>query len=94
MKRALALLIGSIVLCSGCGTRHPTVPPAPVILNVPDCPSPKPPAVPPFDGSIPFDAPDNVARLMDRDDALRAYINVLEATIFCFRQQRGRNESE
>lgn len=85
MKRALVLLIVSIGLCSGCGHKRA----APLILNLPDCPAPAPPALPLLDGSAPLDAPDNVARLMERDDRMRAHIDGLNAALRCF--QAGRN---
>ena len=85
MKRAIVLLVASIVLCSGCGRKQA----APLILNLPDCPAPAPPALPLIDGSAPLDAPDNVARLMKRDDRIRAYIDGLNAALRCY--QAGRN---
>ena len=86
MKRAVALFCASIVLCSlcGCGRRQP----AQLILNLPDCPAPSVPALPELDGSVPLDAPDNVARLMERDDRMRAYIDGQSAALRCF--QAGR----
>ena len=80
MKHAIVLLVASIVLCSGCGPK--------LILNVPDCPAPAPPVLPLIDGSAPLDAPDNVARLMERDDRIRAYIDGLNAALCCY--QAGR----
>ena len=93
MRRAGVLLIGLIVLCSGCGEKRVEVP-APLILKLPDCPSPEPPDLPSFDGGVPFDSPENAARLLERDDVLRAYIDGLEAAIRCFRRQRTSDESE
>ena len=84
MKRVVALFCASIVLCSGCGPKQA----APLILNVPDCPAPAPPVLPLIDGSAPLDAPDNVARLMERDDRIRAYIDGLNAALCCY--QAGR----
>lgn len=85
MKRALVLLTVLIVLCSGCGRKQA----APLILNLPACPAPAPPALPLIDGSVPLDAPDNVERLMERDDRIRAYIDGLNAALRCY--QAGRN---
>lgn len=93
MRRAGVLLIGLIVLCSGCGTKA-DIPTAPLILKLPDCPCPEVPALPIFDGTIPFDSPENTARLLERDDMLRAYIDGLEATIRCFRRQRITHDSK
>lgn len=85
MKHAIVLLVASIVLCSGCGPKQA----APLSLNLPDCPAPAPPVLPLIDGSAPLDAPDNVARLMERDDRMRAYIDGLNAALRCY--QAGRN---
>lgn len=85
MKRAFVLLTVLIVLCSGCGRKQA----APLILNLPDCPAPASPALPLIDGSVPLDAPDNVERLMERDDRIRAYIDGLNAALRCY--QAGRN---
>lgn len=85
MKRAFVLLTVLIVLCSGCGRKQAP----PLILNAPDCPAPAPPALPLIDGSVPLDAPDNVERLMERDDRIRAYIDGLNAALRCY--QAGRN---
>ena len=91
MRHAGVLLIGLIVLCSGCGAKA-DIPAAPLILKLPDCPSPGVPVLPTFDGTAPFDSPENTARLLERDDILRAYIDGLEATIRCFRRQREEHE--
>lgn len=84
MKHAAVLLLVSIVLCSGCG-RQASVPP---ILNLPDCPAPSVPILPKLDATEPLDSPENVARLLARDDALRAYIGGLDAALRCY-QARG-----
>lgn len=97
MKRASALLIVSIGLCRrgavgiilmlclcGCGARQAAQP----VLNVPDCPAPSAPALPPLDASEPLESPANAARLLERDDVIRAYINGLNAALDCFRARR------
>lgn len=78
------LLIALIGLCSGCSA---ALPPAPLILNLPDCPAPASPVLPLMDGGQPFDAPDNVSVLMRRDDILRFYIKGLQAAIICYQKQ-------
>ena len=86
MKRAVVLFCASIVLCSlcGCGRRQPT----PLILNLPDCPAPSVPALPELDGEEPLDSPENIARLLERDDRFRAHIDGLNAALRC-EQARG-----
>jgi hypothetical protein len=95
MRHASVALIALIVLCSlgGCGTRTPELAPPPVILNLPDCPAPDAPRLPPINGALPFDAPANIAALLERDDVMRAYIKGLDAAITCFRRSSpGRNQ--
>lgn len=85
MTRAVALLIGSIALCSACAR------PAPVTVTAPlvECPAPAAPTLPALDPSKPLDSPANVEALMLRDDALRGYIRGLESAVNCyFRQVR------
>lgn len=94
MKRAIVLLVASIVLCSGCGVKQREIPPAPLILNLPDCPAPNPPALPLIDGSAPLDGPENAAAFLERDDVLRAYIDGLTAALRCYRQGKEKHESE
>lgn len=84
MKHAVVLLLVSIVLCSGCG-RQASIPP---ILNLPDCPAPSVPILPELDAAESLDSPENVACLLARDDALRAYIGGLDAALRCY-QARG-----
>lgn len=77
-----------IALGSGCAARAlPVVPPAPVVVSVLPCPAPSRPPLPPVDGSLPFDAPANVAALLERDDAARAYVRALEAALDCHARQ-------
>lgn len=95
MKRAFVPLIGLIALCSlyGCGgKRLPEVPAPPAILNLPDCPVPERPALPRIIGAIPFDAPENIAVFLERDDIMRAYIKGLEAAVGCFRRVKQQGE--
>ena len=85
MKRAVVPLLVSIVLCScGCGQKQA----APLILNLPDCPAPSVPILPELDAAESLDSPENVACLLARDDALRAYIGGLDAALRCY-QARG-----
>jgi hypothetical protein len=89
MQRAKLPLIVLIVLFSlaGCAAPgRPSLPAPPVMLNLPDCPAPARPALASIDGGLPFDAPANVAALLERDDALRLHVQGLEATITCYRQ--------
>jgi hypothetical protein len=69
-------------------TGKPYAPAPPVMHSVPDCPAPERPQLPPYDGSLPFDAPENVEALLERDDNLRLHIDALEATITCYRRQK------
>jgi hypothetical protein len=89
MKLANALLIASIVLGStGCGAVRPSLPAPPVILNLPDCPAPARPRLVPVNGALPFDAPANVAALLERDDTLRLHVQALEAVITCYSKDK------
>lgn len=97
MKHALILLIALIGLCSltGCGApRQATLAPPPLILSLPDCPTPEAPRLPRINGSLPFDAPANVKILLERDDILRAYIKGLNATVQCFRRTTAKKEPQ
>jgi hypothetical protein len=91
MKRAGAPLIGLIALGSltGCGVAGSALPVPPAVLALPDCPAPARPALAVVDGALPFDAPANVAAILERDDALRLHVLALEATIACYRRQRA-----
>ena len=86
MKRAVALLSASIVICSGCARVAKQA--APVILTPPDCPTPSVPALPELDAAEPLDSPENLSRLLERDDRIRAYIDGLNAALRC-EQARG-----
>lgn len=84
LRSRCAACIILMQLCSGCGGKQAP----PLILNVPDCPAPAPPALPEIDGSAPLDSPANVERLMERDDRIRVHIDGLNAALRCF--QAGR----
>lgn len=86
MKRAAALLSASIVICSCCGCGQKQA--APLILNLPDCPAPTVPVLPELDAAEPLDSPENIARLLERDDRFRAYVDGLNAALRC-EQARG-----
>lgn len=86
------LLISGLVLLGSALSGCTSLPPAPLILNLPDCPSPVRPDLPLVDGELPFDNLANINILLQRDDFMRAYIISLEATITCFQQQRGHYE--
>lgn len=88
MPRAWPLLIASIALGSGCAARPvPVVPPAPVVVGAKPCATPPRPALPPVDGSVPFDTPANVDALLHRDDIHRTYAEALEAALACYKRQ-------
>lgn len=85
MKRAVALLSVLIVLCScGCGQKQA----APLILRYHDCPAPSVPVLPELDAAEPLDSPENLFRLLERDDRFRAYIDGLKSALQC-EQARG-----
>lgn len=89
MRHAARLLIALIVLGSmGCAA-HQAEPE--LVLTPPpsECPAPARPALPSLDAELPFDHPENVQVLMERDDLCRAYIQGLEATVDCYRRQIG-----
>ena len=95
MKHASVALIALTVLCSvsGCAGRQPDkLPAAPLILNLPDCPEPGRPWLPAINGNLPFDAPENIEALLERDDILRFHIKAWEATGACYRRQPTREE--
>lgn len=85
MKRAVALLSVLIVLCScGCGQKQV----APLIFKYHDCPAPSVPVLPELDAAEPLDSPENIVRLLERDDRFRAYIDGLKSALQC-EQARG-----
>lgn len=85
MKHAVALLSVLIVLCScGCGQKQA----APLILKYHDCPAPSVPVLPELDAAEPLDSPENLSRLLGRDDSFRAYIDGLKSALQC-EQARG-----
>jgi hypothetical protein len=62
---------------------------------LPDCPAPARPTLARIDGALPFDAPANVAAVLERDDALRLHVEGLEATIACYqRDQAGQAKGD
>ena len=83
MKRAVALLSALIVLCSGCGKQA-----APLVINLPDCPSPSVPLLPDLHATEPLESPENLSRLLEKDDRIRAYIDGLKSALQC-EQARG-----
>lgn len=85
MQRAIALFCASIALCScGCGQKQA----APLILEHQTCPAPAVPILPELSGEEPLDSPENLSRLLERDDKIRAYIDGLNAALRC-EQARG-----
>lgn len=60
----LLTLLGSLLLAAGCAERLPELPPAPRIVLARACPAPERPELPPVDGELPFDAPENISALM------------------------------
>lgn len=74
-----------LLMCCGCGRQQA----APHILNLPDCPAPPAPVLPELDAAEPLDSPENVARLLTRDDRMRAYMDGLIAALRCH-QARGK----
>lgn len=44
--------------------------------------------LPDMDGAEPLDSPENISRLLERDDRIRAYIDGLNAALRC-EQARG-----
>ncbi|GFM37984.1 lipoprotein [Desulfovibrio psychrotolerans] len=87
-KRAVPLLIILTALGSGCAVRPvPVVPPAPVVLRTVLCPAPVRPVLPSVNGNLPFDAPENLTVLLERDDTYRAYAEGLEAAVECYSAQ-------
>lgn len=94
MQPASALLI-ALTVCglNGCAAREP-VTPAPLILNLPDCPAPEAPALPPLDGTLAFDSPENVAVIMERDDILRRYVDGLRAALRCYNTRAAKEHHE
>lgn len=85
MRHGMLLLIGSIVLCSGCTTRKPVQ--AMVVHQTLECPAPERPELPVITGALPLDHSENVETLMERDDMLRQYIQGLQDCVECYRRQ-------
>ena len=85
MKHAAVLFCALIVLCSGCGQKQSA---APLVLEHHDCPTPSVPVLPDLEAAEPLDSPENIARLIERDDRLRSYIAGLKSALQC-EQARG-----
>lgn len=94
MQLASALLI-ALTVCgiSGCAAQVPLAP-APRILTLPDCPAPSPPTLPPLNGMVSFDAPENIAILMERDDIVRRYVDGLCAALRCYTTSAAKENHE
>ena len=84
----LLTLLGSLLLAAGCAERLPELPPAPHIMLARDCPAPERPDLPPVNGELPFDAPENISAFMRRDTILKSYAEGLEAAVDCDRKAR------
>lgn len=81
-------LLGSLLLAAGCGERMPELLAPPYTLPVRDCPTPKRPALPSVDGTLPFDSPENIAVFMWRDTILKTYAKGLESAVDCYRKAK------
>lgn len=84
-KLAVALLSASIVLCS-CAPKER---PVPTVVQLPAYPAPTAPELAQLDPGKPLDSPGNVEALLERDDALRRYIDALRTTLHYY-EQRGK----
>ncbi|MDD2966755.1 MAG: hypothetical protein PHN64_04590 [Desulfovibrionaceae bacterium] len=93
MKPASALLLALTVLCSACGARQAAISP-PLVLALPDCPAPEVPLLPPLEGAVPLDSPQNIDLLMQRDDSIRRYVAGLQASISCYQRQNTKENHE
>ena len=80
----LAVLLS--VSISGCGASRPDLPPPPAILMLPDCPSPARPALPRINGDLPFDAPENTAAFLERDDIFRLHVMAQDSALACYKR--------
>lgn len=81
----LAAILGGVFLTGCAGQPRPQ--PAPVILNLPDCPAPAAPVLPPLNPTALLDSPENGELLMLRDDLTRQYIGGLRAAITCYKRE-------
>jgi len=90
MRHATVLLLASIALCNGCGQKQTP----PLVLRFSDCPTPASPVLPVIDGSESLESPANIARIMERDDRIRAYIDGLESALSCYEAQVQTKEEE
>lgn len=89
MPHARKLWIALTVLCSltGCAAGNAVVPQAPEIVRTAECPAPDAPVLPALNPALPFDAPDNVEMLLERDDLCRQFNKGLQATVRCYESQ-------
>lgn len=87
----LLTLLGSLLLAAGCAERLPELPAPPRVFPARDCPAPERPVLPPVDGTLPFDAPENITALMRRDTILKHYAEGLEAAVDCYRKAKKEN---
>ena len=85
MTRALLCVLVLTACClSGCAQK---VTPS-AAFELPKCPVPPAPELPELDATRPLDSVENLDILMTRDDAIRAYIAGLRATVNCYETQR------
>ena len=96
MKLANMLLTVLIALCSfGCAVNgREYLPRPPAILNLPECQEPNSPDLIPVDGDLPFDAPENIKALLERDDEFRLYYHASQQTFSCYRRVLGKGEPD
>ncbi len=81
-------LLGSLLLAAGCAERLPELSAPPRVFPARDCPAPERPVLPSIDGTLPFDAPENVSVFMRRDTILKTYAKGLESAVDCYRKAR------
>ena len=81
-------LLGSLLLTAGCAERMPELPAPPRVFPARDCPAPERPVLPPVDGTLPFDSPENIAVFMRRDTILKTYAKGLESAVDCYRKAK------
>ncbi len=80
-------MLAALSLLGGCFAAAPRVPPAPAVARAVRCPAPETPVLPPLDADLPFDSPENVRALLERDDLLRRYLQGLRAALRCYEVQ-------
>lgn len=84
----LLTLLGSLLLAVGCAERMPELPAPPRVFPARDCPAPERPVLPSIDGTLPFDAPENISAFMRRDTILKTYAKGLESAVDCYRKAK------